>query len=254
MKLQFKYALRQDLGLRLAAICFLVLMNGVFGVLGYYGLPGMGIQITMVTVSSLALAGGFVVCIIADVKSLGGIYDGAKGYLLRLAPVKAYKILLARVLSIILQDSLILAVGIGGVVWHSLILSGVIGVGAPGPLTLGLADIISIRGVLLSGVFQYSYILTLIIFGVTLEGSLFYSRKGGSLLSFICVIAAAWLLSLLNLSLMPMGYLTRWGIFITVTIPAGFGPATLLYYCISLFQAALLFMAGAELLERKGNL
>jgi len=252
MKVQFKYAFRQSLSQRLSGFAIMVLINLVFGIIGYFGLLPAGIVITGVVFSSLALTAIFVTNIIADAVSLRSVFGAPHGYLTALTPVKSHRILFARVVTIICEDVIALAVGIFGVLWQAFVLAGLIGTGIdPGNYLLVLQECIQIIGLAL---FEYVFIVMLVIFGVVLKRSIFFGKRGGGWLALLGVASAAWLLFLLNFALIPFAPYENWWLFFSITLVPGFNAGTFVYALTALIRIAALFYASSELLERRINL
>lgn len=253
MKAQFKYAFLQEITLRAAALAAVLLLNLVFGILGYIGVLSNGLMITAVTFSSLALCGVFTVNIIADIGSIKSLFGTPEGYLSALTPVKGWKILLARTVSIICQDFISLFIGIFGVVWQSFVLSGLIGWGIDYSDYTGgnIPDIICGFLILLLG---YAYIIMFIVFSAALKNSIFFGVPGRSWLSLASVAAVAWVFNLLNFVLAPFGEVGNWRMFYYIGIPYGFNAGTVAWFLIASARIAALFIASSILLERKNNL
>lgn len=253
MKAQFKYALRQELPLRAVAFAAVVLLNLVFGSLGYFHFLSRSAMITAVTLSSLALVGIFTVNITADIGTLKSVFGTPDGYLLALTPVKSWRILLARTVSIICEDFISLFAGIFGVVWQSFVLSEWIGFGVDyssyetGPIT----DIIAGAGIILLG---YTYLVMLIVFGFSLRNSILFGIPGRSLLSVLGVLVVAWVFNLFNFVLLPFGTVNHWNFIYNIDIPYGFNIGAFAYTLITLVRIAALFIASSVLIERKNNL
>lgn len=252
MKAQFKYAFQQGLTLRLAAFAILVIMNVVFGVLGYFGLWGEPGMITAVTLSSLALFGIFTVNIIVDMRSLKDVFGTPDGYLHALTPVKSWKILLARTVAIVCQDFITLFAGIFGIVWQAMVLSGDIGFGFNySHYESSNSNAVTGLIVLLLG---YAYIIMLIVFGSSLKNSVLSGIPGRSWLALLGVAATAWIFNLFNFVVAPFGTVDHWRIFYSITLPGGWYMGFIVYALLFSVKIAALFIASSTLLERKNNL
>lgn len=252
MKAQFKYALKQGLTLRTSVFAVTLVLNLVFGILGYFNLLGYAAIITGVSLSGVAIGVVFIVNIIADVKNVQSLYGTPEGYLFALTPVKSRKTLFARIITIVCEDFIALAVSIFGVVWQALILSGDI---VRGAVYSGLTEN---SGVIISSAivifFAYLYIINLIFFGVALKNSVFFGMPGRSLITLLSVAAAAWIFSLVDFLMVPFGSVEHWGIFYTISLPFGFNTGFIIYALIALIKIAALFAASSVLTERKNNL
>lgn len=252
MKAQFKYAFRHSLELRAGALGILVLLNLVFGISGFFGWLNNSMLVTAVVFSSLALTGVFVTNIIANVSSFKSILGAPEGYLCTLTPVKSRSILFARLVSTVCADSIALIAGVGGIIWQSFVLSGLFDYrDAFSTFYFSFADLFS--GAVIT-LLEYSYIMLLIVFGITLKNSVFSGKRGRTLLSLLGVAAAAWALSLLNFALTPFGTVERLWLVYSITLPQSFSGSFALYALVALARNTLLFFACSELLERRMNL
>lgn len=256
MKAQFKYAFRQSLELKATAFAAYVIMNLVFGILGYYKIWGEPGMIVAVTLTSIAFCGMIAVRAIVDGRYFKDIFGTPDGYLHALTPVKSWKIILARSVTILCEDCISLFVGICGIVWQSLILSGEIGVGINSfnhieirPEEVGYIIFSSI--LLLLG---YLYLVMYGMFGAALKNSVFFGIRGRALLAVLGVAAVAWVFNLLNFIAAPFGEVTHWKWFFNIALSGGFYTCFVVYFLLYSVKTAALFVASTKLMERKNNL
>lgn len=256
MKAQFKYALRQSLELKATAFAALVLMNLVFGILGYFKLWGEAGMITAVTLSSIAFVGIIAIRAIVDGRYFKDIFGTPDGYLYALTPVKSWKIMLARSITMIAEDCLSLFVGIIGIVWQASVLSGDIGFGVNSGSNwrLSATDIRYIIFGTIILLLGYAYLTMLGMFGTSLRNSVFFGIRGRALLASLSVIAVMWVFNLLNFVFAPFGEVTRWKCFFSIILPGGFYTGFAVYFMLLSVKTAALFFAGSILRERKNNL
>lgn len=252
MKAQFKYALLRELPLRATALCAMILLNLVFGILGYLGVLPRAAMITGTTLLSLALTGIFVINIIADVGIFKSMFGTPEGYLNALTPVKSWKILLANIIVIMVEDFISLAIAIFGVVWQGILLSGY----APSAEIYGfhmefLPDAICGTLIMLLG---YAYIMLFIVLGYALQNSVFFGIRGRSWLALLGVAAVGWVFNLSHLILAPFGVVQRWHAVFYISLTYGFNGGTIAWLLLVLVQTAALFLVSSWLLERKNNL
>lgn len=253
MKAQFKYALRQGLALRATAFALVAALNIVFGVLGYFKVLNNAGMVTATTLSSIALCGIFVICIIADVESFKSMFAAPQGYLLALAPVKSWKIMLARMTCIICEDFIALFMAIFGIVWQSCVLDGVIGMGID--YSIGYeSDASNVVFGIIAILLSYAYIMMMVAFGVSLQNSVLFGVRGRKLLTMLVVAGVAWGFNLLNFIVAPFGILDRWKLFFSIALPYGFSAGAVVYALLSIAKIAALFVAASSLMERKINL
>lgn len=248
MKAQFKYAFRAHLTLRSAALAGTLIMNLVFGVLGYFDVYGANGKVTATVLSSLALCTMIAICFVTDYEMLNSMCSTPAGYVTVLPPVKSWKIILPKVITILAEDVVCFVIAISGVVLQALILSGEMGE----VLRNGI-DWVSlwILPVLLLG---YIYLILIVLFGIVLSKSLFYSLRARSFLAVLAVAATAYVFSLLDIVLTPFGVLENVHMFYSVSLTAGANVGFIAYLLLSACKSAVLFLASSYLMERKINL
>ncbi|MCL2088062.1 MAG: hypothetical protein FWH14_01130 [Oscillospiraceae bacterium] len=252
MKSIFKYAFLQNRRLRVSVFAVMLGINLVFSILSLSGIAPGPVMILGITLSSIAIGAVFIINIIADALTLRSIFGTPHGYNYALAPVKSGKILLANVVSIIVQDCIALSVAIFGVVIQSLSFT----------KTLGLVfDSLQAGDALFWSFFitiftllAYAFLLMLVVFGISLKNSLFFSSRLSPLLAFIGVIISIWVLGILDILLIPFGDVSYVFMFVNVTLIPGFNIASLIYAIVIAAKTTLLFLASSRLIERKANL
>lgn len=248
MRAQFKYSLRAYLTPRAIALSAVLVMCLVFGLLGYNDIYGYGGKVTAVVLSALGLFGILVVCFITDFEMLRGLCTAPAGYVTLLTPVKSWKLILPRVITILVEDMLCLIAGITGVAIQGLIVSGY-----TGDMFWGEFDWSFLWGlaVILLG---YIFLIMIVLFCIVLSKSLFYSRRIGTFLAVLATIATAYVFNLLNFVLAPFGAVDSVGIFYNISLIAGPTLGMAAYSLLSLCKSAALFLASSYLMERKINI
>lgn len=246
MMTQLKYSLRHGARLRLTMLLLCLAINLGFTLAWQLGARHPAVQIVGVTLSSLSLTAVFVGNIIADVASVRDIFGSPSGYAMMLAPVKGWKILGARVLSILICDTISYAVSIVGVVFQSLLLAQMRDMGPRMTPYIGWG--------ILFFVLYYLLIILAICFAEALRTGVLHRLPGRGILSAGLAIAALYVMSFLNLILTPFGAVDRFGLFMQINLDMSVYAGTVLFVIILLAQSAALFAATTRVIERKINL
>ena len=245
---QFCYSTRERLPVRLTALLIMLGVNLLFVLLTSV-LSGMGVMITAVTFSSLALAYLIMANMFVSFAGIHEVFSAPKGYHTLLAPVPGWKIILGRVIPSAVIDVAMMAVGIPLVVWHSLRLAGV-----PGSIVTQYGSFA--QDVLFGGVAAmagYALILLAYCFFRVISRSLLHRLPLSNLLGVLLTIAAFWVVtSLSNLLLLPFGRVEIWGPVVHIALyPSPI--VRLMVVLVLLLPAAVFFAASARLMERKVN-
>lgn len=248
MKAQFKYSFMEHFSKRGITVAVVLLMNLVFGVLGYNNVYGEGWKIAAVTLCSVALFAIFVMCIITDFEMLRGICSAPAGYAMLLPPVQSWKIILPRVVTIVIEDLILFTIGIAGVVVQSFVLDGF-----PYNTFWENVDRTDFWGVgfLILG---YIYTVLLVLFCIVLAKSVFSNIKAGGFLAVLTTVVVAYVLSLFDFALAPFGVIENVKMFYSVQLVIGANAGMFLYILLSLCRSAALFLACSYLMERKINI
>ena len=253
MVTQFKYAFRMHGGLRISLLFAAIVLNIVFGILGYFDIYGFDGKVTAVVFSSLLLMVVAIVLLTAELDEVRSLCSAPAGYTIFLTPVPAWKILLSRVIAIMVQDIICLSVSIAGVVFQVFVLNDMLRTAAYLPTS--------------SSVIYYAAWGSLVIFLVCLQitlasffacvasKSLFAGKRASAFWGVLTAIVAICLLTELDWLLAPFGFVETWfGIFTTITIETGANLGMILYLLLGVCKAAALFFATTYLMERKINL
>jgi hypothetical protein len=246
-----KYSARQGLGMRLWTLAAVLVLNGVFISLGAAGVH-IAAAIIGVVLSSLALAGVFVVVVIADVLMLRSLFSAPVAYPTLLVPEPGWKTLLSRIIPMAVFDILSLTIGIAGIVVQAIALD---------DRTISLLAVFKpdfeFDVLLTTGIYVIATYLLLILsicFVWVLIKSVFFRTKLKGLLAVASFFAAHYLLSLLLLPLLAVTPYDRFGFFFYIGISAGFNAGAICYLLLLLLQTFILFVVTARLIERRINL
>jgi len=97
----------------------------------------------------------------------------------------------------------------------------------------------------------YLLIMMVIMFCISVRKSVLYNKPAGGLLTALLALGLSYVVTLSSFILAPLGAISRFGIFFTITLGGG-GMAV--YALLLLAEAAALFVLTSKLLERKVNL
>jgi hypothetical protein len=252
MKAQFKYAFRSGLTFRGSAFAFIFIMDAVFITFGSLGLLPFAAQVTAVSLGGVAISVMLVFNIIGDIAVIRRMFSVPEAYLYALTPVPRRKILLASVIVTALLDIVTMAVVITAEVWLSLILAGE-------EIWHNVLDFINMH----SSEFMYGFwyaallvagyllLMMVIIFCITVKMSILYKIPASGLLAFLLGCICFYIVSLLQLVLIPFGVIDRYGLFILLVLGNNALP---FYALLTLLEAAALFVITSKLMERRINL
>ena len=247
---QIKYSARYGLELRLFTFLAVIVLNVAFAFLGYNNIYGTGGKITAIVLSSLAATGVCVVCLIADIQSVRGIFSAPTGYNMGLVPVAGWKILLGRIIPMVAFDLVSIAAAASGVVIQTFIHT---------RLSLQAVGAVIDSGYLLwsgAAVFlEYLSFLNLIFLTLAISKSVLFRFRGRGFLTFLAflLIAYAHTLSYLVLGLVaPLSYY-GYGLF-TISIYAGLNVGMVSYLLLTLLTSGVMFLLTARMIERRLNL
>jgi hypothetical protein len=252
MKAQFKYAFKTGLSLRGAAFAVIFVVDAVFIALGSFGLLPYAAKVTAVSLGGVAISVMLVFDIISDIAILRRMFSVPEAYLYALTPVPRRKILLASVVSAAILDIVTMAVVITAEVWLSFILAGE-------EVWRNVWNYVSVNGSeLLYGLWYapllaagYLLLMMIILFCITAKKSVLYRLPASGLLAFLLACVCFYVISLLQLILIPFGAVNRYGLLIILTLG---GNGLLFYILLTLLETAALFVITSRLMERRINL
>jgi hypothetical protein len=252
MKTQFKYAFRTGLAFRGEAFAVIFVIDAVFIALGSLGLLPFAAQVTAVSLGGVAIAVMLIFNIIGDVAIIRRMFSAPEAYLYALTPAPRRRILLASVITAAILDLVTMTVVITAEVWLSFILAGE-------GIWRNVLDFINTRGqeflygfwyaaLLVAG---YLLLMMVILFCITVKKSILCTIPVSGLLAFLLACACFYVISLLQLVLIPFGTVSRYGLLIILSLGSNALP---FYALLILLEAAALFVITTKLMERKINL
>ena len=175
-----------------------------------------------------------------------------EAYLYALTPAPRWKILLASVVTATVLDFVTMAIVITAEVWLSFILAG-------REIWRTIWDLQSKSGfgflygfwcalLLAAG---YLLFMIIILFSITAKKSILFRFPASGLLAFLLACAACYVISLLQLLLLPFGAVDRYGLLIMLNLETNVMPFSVL---LTLLDSVALFVITSKLLEKKINL
>ena len=253
MKALIKYTFKADMSGRLIAFAAILVMNLAFIIPGLFGLLPLAAQITAVSLSGTAIGVMSVFNIIGDISIIRSMFFSPGAVLYAITPAPRKKRLCVGLTTMFLTDLITMTVSIVSVVVLALILGNDY---VDRSIWVMAREVFSVQalGVIITiahGIAMYLFVMMLIIFGISLRKSIFYSKRAGGLLAFLVAIGIFYLSTVSGLLVAPFGHVSFFFGFISVTVGyLGMG----LYVLLILLFAVALFILTARLLERKINL
>jgi hypothetical protein len=252
MKAQFKYTFKTGLSFRGAAFAFIFAMDAVFIALGSLGFLPFAAQVTAVSLGGVAISVMLVFDIIGDIAIIRRMFVAPEAYLYALTPVPRWKTLLASVIVTAILDIVTMAVVITAEVWLSFILAGE-GVWQTvwGYISANSSEFLYGLWLVPLLVAGYLLLMMIIMFCQTAKKSILFGIPASRLLAFLLACACFYVVSLLQLVLIPFGAIERYGLLIILHLGKNALP---FYALLLLLEAAALFVITSKLMERKINL
>jgi len=252
MKAQFKYAFKTGLSSRGAAFAVILVIDTVFIALGSHGLLPLPALVTAVLLGRVTITVMLVFNIIGDIAILRRLFSVPEAYLYALTPSPRRVILLASVFAAAILDIVTMAVVIAAEKWLSLMLTG-------GQIWQYLWNYIRTNSSELPYRFWYMALLAagyllvmmIILFYLTVKNSILYKFPASKLLAFLLACACFYVVTLLQLVLVPFGTVDRYGLMIILNLGKNALP---FYVLLILLEASGLFVINSKLMERKINL
>jgi len=252
MKAQFKYAFRSGLSFRGAAFAVIFVMDAVFIALGSLRLLPTAAQITAVSLGGVAIAVMLVINIFSDIAVIRRMFSVPEAYLYALTPSPRRKILLASVVVTAILDIVTMTVVITGEVWLSFILAGEeIWRNVWNFISANASDLpffLWSAALLAAG---YLLVMMVILFCITAKKSILFGFPASGLLTFLLGCVCFYVVSLLQLALIPFSAVNRLGLLIILNLDNNTLP---FYVLLTLLEAAALFVITSKLMERRINL
>ncbi|MCL2093656.1 MAG: hypothetical protein FWH12_05605 [Treponema sp.] len=253
MKAQFKYATLNGIYIRLPVFAVIFIMNMVFIVLGSRGLLPLAAHITAVSLGGLGLGLMLAANIIGDITIARRILGSPEGYLLLLCPTPRWKMLLSGVLTMTWMDLVSMIIISIQVAILSINLADTV---SPGVWEFTRIALSQSSDYLPAGIWSIlltcsSYLLGLLIvlFSVCSAKSILKSLPAPGFFAFLLGCLCLYGVNLSQILLGPLGTVSRFGLFITISFP-GFEWLPLLVL-LFLAQAAGLFILTSKFLEQR---
>ena len=254
MKVQFKYAFRTGLSVRLPVFAVIFTINSVFLILGWAGVLPLAAHITAVSLSSTAIAVMMVFNVISDISVTRRIYTATGAYLYALTPTPRRKILLSSVIANMVMDIVTMAFTITSVVLLSFNLAdGNTGAIFWDSVLTGMPEVLlnalTITVLLIA---FYLFVSMVILFCIIMRKSVFFNKPAGGLLAALLPVGICAIMNFSHWLIAPFGSVTRdLSLFFSITV----GYAGMIAYVVLLFiSAAILFILSSKLLERRINI
>ena len=253
MKALFKYTIRADMSGRLIAFAAILVMNLAFIIPGLFGLLPLAAKITAISLSGTAIGVMAVFNIIGDISIIRSMFYAPGAVFYALTPAPRVKRLCAGVTVMTVMDLVTMTVSIVSVVVLALILGNDYVDQSIWVMVreVAFAEVLRVGITIAHGVALYIFVMMLIIFGIAMRKSVFYSKRAGGLLAFLVAFGVYYLSTVSGLLVAPFGHVSFFFGFITVTVGyLGMG----MYALLILLFAAAMFVLTARLMERKINL
>ena len=253
MKAQFKYAFLTGLRYRGPVFVIIFTMNILFVLLGSFDLLPLAAKILFTSLSGIAAAVMLAANIAADVTIAKRMFSAPGAYLDMLTPVPRWKILFASVMTMAVMDLLTMTLITASQVWLTFNMVGNDIYEMVWEIVRENSDqLINALMFFLLIISCYFLLVMIILFCVTMRKSLFFKTHAPGFLSFLLAVGCVYIISLMQLVLVPFCEVSRIGFIITIT-PVS--PSVLpLFALLALLEATVLFVITSKLLERKINL
>lgn len=243
---QYSISLKTHFHLRVTVFVLMILLNTIFAVCGLTGAYGNNGYITVTVFSILIFCTWIVVCILADYEIIKSLFTAPKGYYIFLVPVAGWKVLLGRLAAILTWDIPGFIAGIAGIVVQAFLQSDM-------PFSFKIENPVWVITFILMAILKFLLLLLIIFLMAALTKSIFFAVKIRALLGALGGILIYYVMSLLDLILIPFCGFERNGIFISLNITSGNYMAAGIYMLLTLLKVAILFCITSYLLERKVN-
>jgi len=256
MKYPFKYAFMAGFSPRLYVFAGILVLNLAFIVPALLGVLPVAALITGVSLCGTAIAVMAAFNIAGDISIIRSMFSAPGAVFYALTPVPRRKTLIANLTSMMVMDFVTMAVSIAGTSFLGLSI---------GSFYSGFSinHLISVSEFMPSNVFAtifiplvfllagYLYIISIILFCVTINKSVFYSNRLKGLLTFLLVAGVLYISNIATFLLAPFGVVTRYYIYFNITI-GHLGMC--MYSLLLLILAVILFLLTARFMERKMNI
>jgi len=252
MKTQFKYALLNGLYVRGVTFAIVLVMNIVFIILGSVLQLPFAVHVIFLSLGGMAVTAMFAANIGSNVIMIRRMFASADAYLQALTPVPRWKTLLANVITMMCMDIFSMFIAATSITW---IAFNFIGNDMWSNFwEIFLHENYFVYIILLITAFIASYLLfaMVILFCVAAKKSFLFKLPASGLLTFLLALACFYIVSLLQIVLLPISSVQIFGIFIMLT-PNSIAAFPILIL-LTFLEAAGLFVLTSKLIERKINI
>jgi len=252
MKTQFKYAFLNGLNVRGVTFAIIFVMNAVFIILGSVLKLPFAVHVVFLTFGGIAVAAMFAANIGSDIIMIRRVFASKDAYLQALTPVPRWKTLLANVTTMMCLDIFTMFIASVSITWITFNFIG-------NNIWQNFWDILSSENftvyIILSVkamIACYLLFVMVILLCIAVKKSFFFKLPASGLLTFLLALACFYIVSLLQIVLLPISSVQVFGIFIMLT-PNSFAAFPILII-LTFLEAAGLFVLTSKLIERKINI
>ena len=253
MKRQIKYAFLAGLSFRGPVFIVIFMMNSVFIGLGLAESLPFPAHVTAVSLGGIAIAVMLAANISGDISIFRKMFSAPEAYLLMLTTAPRRKTLLAGIITAAIMDTITMAFAIFAEVWLALNLAGsVVWQAVWNAAGFGINHFYSLSILFLWMMVSYIFLITVILFCVTMKKSLFFKLPASGFLAFLTACCCFFITNLLQIVLAPFNETLRYGPFIFIT--ANSAAALPVMILLTAFESAVLFIVTSKLMERRMNI
>jgi len=252
MKTQFKYAFLNGLSIRGIAFAVILVMNAVFIILGFTLKLPFAVHVVFMSLGGIAVAAMFAANIGSDVIMIRRMFASQDAYLQALTPVPRWKTLLANVITMMCMDIFTMFIASVSITWISFNYIG-------NDIWQKFWDIFLSEDFILYSSWSsaamiacYLLFVMVILFCAAAKKSFLYKLPASGFLAFLLALVCFYIVSLLQIIVLPMSSVQIFGIFIMLSPNSA--AAFPLLILLTLLEAAGLFVLTSKLIERKINI
>lgn len=247
---QCKYAMRLNLNQRLGALAGVLVLNVAVGIYGRFSdnranfIYEVGIGWGVLSVIAMVL-----VCLVADIKVLNGMFNAPEGYLNMMVPAAPHKTVLGSVMAMLPLDF----IGVFLSLWFVSLQSNIV----LNQNSEWWIDFSHNRAELIMAfvamILAYLLIMLWVILVRALAQTVFFKLPFKTLLGLAGAAVVAYVLSWLQMLLVPFGVLTRYKWMLTIHIQGIFTVGGILFFVVVLAIAAGMYLLACGLMKRRMN-
>jgi len=252
MKTQFKYAFLNGLSIRGITFAVILIMNAAFIILGFTLRLPFAVHVVFMSLGGIAVAAMFAANIGSDIIMIRRMFASQDAYLQALTPAPRWKTLLANVITMMCMDIFTMFIAIvsitcisfnfiGNDIWQNfwdILLSE----------NYSVYIILSVKAMIAC----YLLFVMVILFCAAAKKSFLYKLPASGFLAFLLALVCFYIVSLLQIVILPMSSVQVFGIFIMLSPNSA--AAFPLLILLTFLEAAGLFVLTAKLIERKINI